>query len=75
MAQSLARLLNIRKKNPDTSKRSYGTNIRTLFIRFMLSFVVSGDNTTKKSVLEMKDLFSASFKGMIQDDYEVHRSK
>ena len=37
----------------------------------MLSFIIYGDNTIKKSVLEMKDLVSASFKGMQLDDYEV----
>jgi hypothetical protein len=46
-------------------------DIRTLYVRFILSFFVHGDAKIKSNVLEIKNFASSIFKGLSNDSYEV----
>ncbi|CAG8441879.1 9449_t:CDS:10 [Acaulospora morrowiae] len=66
-SNSLIRLLNIRKND----KAAYHYDVRTLYIRFVLSFFVHGDAQIKSNVLENKNFANLIFKGLIKDPYEM----
>ncbi|KAJ3040726.1 nucleolar pre-ribosomal-associated protein 1 [Rhizophlyctis rosea] len=68
----LHKLLSVRKRANEEKKSSRPTeDVRTLYIRFILAFLVRGDTGVKKAVLETKDFVSGIFKGMIEDFYET----
>ncbi|KAJ1327196.1 hypothetical protein BSLG_010538 [Batrachochytrium salamandrivorans] len=46
-------------------------DIRTLLIKFILSFVISGDASVKKSLLEIKNLFTSLFAGIRNDSFDT----
>jgi hypothetical protein len=46
-------------------------DIRTLYIRFLLGFIMFGDTTLRKSILETKGAVSAILKGMWEDPFET----
>ncbi|KAJ3019834.1 hypothetical protein HKX48_001709 [Thoreauomyces humboldtii] len=66
---ALAKCLYTRGRSTDTSSRRT-EDIRSLYIRFLLSFLEQGDGVVKKFMLETKDLLGAIFKGMSEDSYE-----
>ncbi|CAG8560992.1 3093_t:CDS:10 [Funneliformis mosseae] len=70
--KELGRLLNIRRNtSKDNSKNNHSQNdIRTLYVRFILSFFVHGNAKIKSNVLEIKDFASLIFKGLLHDSYE-----
>ncbi|CAI2172221.1 19997_t:CDS:10 [Funneliformis geosporum] len=70
--RELGRLLNIRRNtSKDNSKYNHSqTDIRTLYVRFILSFFVHGNAKIKSNVLEIKDFASLIFKGLLYDSYE-----
>jgi hypothetical protein len=49
-------------------------DIRTLYIRFVLSFFLHGDAMVKIAILELKGFVTRIFKDMINDTYEVRRN-
>ncbi|KAJ3092571.1 hypothetical protein HK102_005609 [Quaeritorhiza haematococci] len=57
-------------QNPGSSRKPK-EDVRTLYIRFILSFLAHGDANSKKSALEMKDFVSGIFKGIGSDPYEL----
>ena len=79
--KSLPTLFKITKKKNDQQlqNQSRGSNnksfssedIRTLYIKFLLGFLMFGDSNVKKVILETKDAISGIFKGMWDDDYEL----
>ncbi|RIA94625.1 ribosome 60S biogenesis N-terminal-domain-containing protein [Glomus cerebriforme] len=70
--KELGRLLNIRRTAPkDKLKLVHAqSDIRTLYVRFILSFFVHGDANIKSNVLEIKNFTSSIFKGLSSDSYE-----
>ncbi|KAJ3294460.1 hypothetical protein HK104_003568 [Borealophlyctis nickersoniae] len=72
--KALHKLLTIRKKSAagqEGTKPRKAEDVRTLYIRFILAFLVRGDVGVKKAVLETKDFVSGIFKGMAEDTYET----
>ncbi|KAJ3412602.1 nucleolar pre-ribosomal-associated protein 1 [Chytridiales sp. JEL 0842] len=73
--KALPTLLNIRKKAASESavksRRPPSEDIRTLYIRFLLAFIMFGDVTVRKAILETKGAVSGIFKGMWEDTYET----
>ncbi|KAI9205645.1 ribosome 60S biogenesis N-terminal-domain-containing protein [Polychytrium aggregatum] len=63
----LPKLLTVRKPSDARSME----DVRSLYVRFILAFLVHGDVNVKKSCLEMKDFVSSVFKGMAEDSYEL----
>ncbi|GBC41626.2 ribosome 60S biogenesis N-terminal-domain-containing protein [Rhizophagus irregularis DAOM 181602=DAOM 197198] len=70
--KELERLLNIRRNTPKDKLKSFHVqnDIRTLYVRFILSFFVHGDAKIKSNILEIKDFVSSIFKGLSNDSYE-----
>ncbi|CAG8618200.1 725_t:CDS:10 [Paraglomus brasilianum] len=54
--KSLGRLLNIRLEREDGKPRNR-IDVRTLYVRFVLSFLIYGDAKVKKTVLELRNFF------------------
>ncbi|KAJ3069977.1 hypothetical protein HDU98_006970 [Podochytrium sp. JEL0797] len=54
------------KKATDQGKMD---DVRGLYIRFLLGFVMYGDANVKRGILETKDTISLIFKGMQEDHY------
>jgi hypothetical protein len=73
--KSLARLLRYRKTanlSKDGDERvSVPVDVRTLYIRFICTFIKHGDSSVKKICLETKDLVSGAVKGLGEDVYET----
>ncbi|TPX31859.1 hypothetical protein SmJEL517_g04918 [Synchytrium microbalum] len=70
--KTLPKLLDVRKSSDqDNQKKARVEDVRSLYIRFLLSFLEHGDATAKKSILEIKDLVSSIFRGMTSDSYET----
>lgn len=74
-AKSLSRLLRYRKSaqiSPDGAERlDVPTDVRSLYIKFLCTFIKHGDANVKKQCLETKDLVSAAVKGLSEDVYET----
>ncbi|GES88332.1 ribosome 60S biogenesis N-terminal-domain-containing protein [Rhizophagus clarus] len=70
--KELERLLSIRRNTPKDKLKSVHaqTDIRTLYVRFILSFFIHGDARIKSNVLEIKDFVSSIFKGLSNDSHE-----
>ncbi|KAJ3124397.1 hypothetical protein HK098_001168 [Nowakowskiella sp. JEL0407] len=66
------KFLTMRKSKSDdgSSPRRYVEDVRSLYIRFILSFFVHKDPGLKRTVLEIKDFVVQIFKGMKEDSYE-----
>lgn len=75
--KSLARLLRYRKTatlvtEGDVNVRTnVPVDVRTLYIRFICTFIRHGDSSVKKQCLETKDLVSGAVKGLVEDVYET----
>jgi Ribosome 60S biogenesis N-terminal len=61
--------LRIRKRSNSEGKST--EDIRSLYIKFLLGFIIRGDSLVKKAILEMKNLLSLIFKDMSKDSYQV----
>lgn len=68
----LSGFLRIRKKS-NADGKSF-EDIRTLYIKFLLGFIIRGDSLVKKAILEMKNLLGLIFKDMAKDSYQVSDS-
>ncbi|KAK9722923.1 hypothetical protein K7432_002308 [Basidiobolus ranarum] len=64
------KLLNMRP-NPAEDTKKNQKDVRTLYMKFILSFLECGDSKMKSEVLEIKDFVSSLFKGLHRDSYEV----
>ncbi|KAG0230650.1 hypothetical protein BGW41_002440 [Actinomortierella wolfii] len=64
--KALPKLLNQRRKDDDEGSANK-PDTRTLYIQFLLAFFVRGDHTVKKDILEIKDLISPIFQGLLAD--------
>ncbi|RUP46033.1 ribosome 60S biogenesis N-terminal-domain-containing protein [Jimgerdemannia flammicorona] len=69
--KAVGKFLVLRKKHSDEGALNFKSDIRSLWIRFVLSFFVNGDARIKKDVLDIKKFVSAIFKGLGQDSYEL----
>ncbi|RIB18938.1 ribosome 60S biogenesis N-terminal-domain-containing protein [Gigaspora rosea] len=69
--KALGKLLNIRKNEPKDQTSHAKNDIRTLYIRFILTFLTHGDSKVKSCVLETKNFANAIFKGLSCDPYEL----
>ncbi|CAG8450593.1 16464_t:CDS:10 [Cetraspora pellucida] len=69
--KALGRLLNIRKNDSNNQKLRSKDDIRTLYIRFILTFLTHGDSKVRSYVLETKNFANAIFKGLSGDPYEL----
>ncbi|CAG8516621.1 23336_t:CDS:2, partial [Racocetra persica] len=68
--KTLGKLLNIRKNDSNDQKSRPKDDIRTLYIRFILTFLTHGDSKVRSCVLETKNFANAIFKGLSGDPYE-----
>jgi hypothetical protein len=46
-------------------------DIRTLYIHFLLGFIMFGDPIVKKGILDTRDTITTIFRGVYDDDFEV----
>ncbi|KAF9365845.1 hypothetical protein BGX34_008056 [Mortierella sp. NVP85] len=67
--KALSKLKNQRRKEGEEASNK--TDIRTLYIQFLLAFFIRGDATVKKEVLEMPDLFQAALKDIYNDPFTL----
>ncbi len=65
----LAGFLRIRRKQSEPNGNSI-QDIRTLYVKFLLGFLIRGDSNVKKSILETKNLLGFIVKDMKNDPFE-----
>ncbi|KAG0305585.1 hypothetical protein BGZ98_003899 [Dissophora globulifera] len=65
----LSKLKNQRRKEGDESINK--TDTRTLYIQFLLAFLIRGDAAVKKEILEIPDLFQAALKDLHNDPFSL----
>ncbi|CAG8450920.1 8097_t:CDS:10 [Ambispora leptoticha] len=69
--KALGKLFNTRRKQPiDETIKLPKTDVRTLYIYFILSFFKYGDSKLKREILGIKNFVSGLFPGLVHDSYE-----
>ncbi|CAG8456565.1 11592_t:CDS:10 [Ambispora gerdemannii] len=69
--KALGKLFNTRRKqSTDENVKSPKTDVRTLYIYFILSFFKYGDSKLKQEILGIKNFVSGLFPGLMHDSYE-----
>ncbi|KAG9299938.1 hypothetical protein G9A89_009666 [Geosiphon pyriformis] len=70
--KALGKFFNIRRRQEtNETPKSKKTDVRGLYIRFILSFLTHGDSKLKQDVLGIKNFVSGIFPGLSQDSYQV----
>ncbi|ORX86349.1 hypothetical protein BCR32DRAFT_290074 [Anaeromyces robustus] len=68
--RNLNKLLNIRRKR-QLSEKVEKDDVRSLYIKFIMSFIINGDVIIKKNILELKNFLNLIFKDMNKDSYQL----
>ncbi|KAI8826758.1 ribosome 60S biogenesis N-terminal-domain-containing protein [Fimicolochytrium jonesii] len=70
---AIPKLLSTRQKS-QSSKSHRAEDVRSLYVKYLLALLEHGDGTTKKFLMETKNLLSSIFKGLPEDDIELVRT-